>query len=438
MNRAYVDAGTANQKALTLATTAGGTAYISEVKVPLAPKPQFLIIEEYRVTSFLGDYGAGKTLSMFSLMPGEEATISVRTFKASETERQESSSVFDSHSSEALDEVEKFMQSENENKYSEDEEILKSISAAVSAEGTVNGGLVKAKVSASLTADLSSATNTSREITNRGIDRSLKKHADKVAGKRDVTINTSSRTQTTTGNEDSLTRVVKNVNLSRTLNFAFRQLNQEYITYTHLVNVKIAFSNGYEFEIVDFSNLDYILAKYMATSTQITDVKELLMVAYNNIIAFPDNSGAPQIVSMVENLTYTPTAPAGFTVTPSPAAISKWRLKKMTTQNIVNPGPNQKVFNLEGVILNVQKTILPTDAVIIDAVLGQGEALDSYSTDIQLQKVETETLNNALIQQQIDRLELAQTIVNAASPADKATIFEQVYKECCDNNAPTA
>lgn len=40
-------------------------------------KPTFLIVEEYRLSNFLGQYGAGRTVKTFSLLPGESTTISV-------------------------------------------------------------------------------------------------------------------------------------------------------------------------------------------------------------------------------------------------------------------------------------------------------------------------------------------------------------------------
>jgi hypothetical protein len=41
--------------------------------------------------------------------------------------------------------------------------------------------------------------------------------------------------------ETSFERVIENVNVSRTLNFVFRQVNQEFISLYHLTDVRIAY-----------------------------------------------------------------------------------------------------------------------------------------------------------------------------------------------------
>ena len=39
------------------------------------------LIEHYKVCAYLGDYGAGKTVRTFSLLPGERTTISVKSYR---------------------------------------------------------------------------------------------------------------------------------------------------------------------------------------------------------------------------------------------------------------------------------------------------------------------------------------------------------------------
>ena len=54
---------------------------------PVRVRPQLVIVETYRMSSFLGQYGAGRTLKTFSLLPGEKTTISVNTFRKTESDR---------------------------------------------------------------------------------------------------------------------------------------------------------------------------------------------------------------------------------------------------------------------------------------------------------------------------------------------------------------
>ncbi|MBK8474245.1 MAG: hypothetical protein IPL33_19900 [Sphingobacteriales bacterium] len=57
-------------------------SFLRSLRRPLSPdgtrfeaRPTLFIVEEYRVASFLGDYGAGKTLNTFSLLPGEKPPL---------------------------------------------------------------------------------------------------------------------------------------------------------------------------------------------------------------------------------------------------------------------------------------------------------------------------------------------------------------------------
>ena len=43
---------------------------------------------------------------------------------------------------------------------------------------------------------------------------------------------------------DAIEREIENINLSRTLNFVFRQMNQKFVTMLHLTDVRVAFFNG--------------------------------------------------------------------------------------------------------------------------------------------------------------------------------------------------
>ena len=47
---------------------------------PVAPAvPRFALVETWELRSYLGDYGLGRTLNTFSLLPGERVTITVET-----------------------------------------------------------------------------------------------------------------------------------------------------------------------------------------------------------------------------------------------------------------------------------------------------------------------------------------------------------------------
>jgi hypothetical protein len=86
--------------------SAGGIAqqpvtFYAMVKRATELRQRLLLVETYRLSSFLGNYGAGRTLKTFTLLPGETTTISVRTFNKVETTSKSASSILDSFTDES-------------------------------------------------------------------------------------------------------------------------------------------------------------------------------------------------------------------------------------------------------------------------------------------------------------------------------------------------
>ena len=70
--------------------------------------------------------------------------------------------------------------------------------------------------------------------------------------------------------------------------------------------------------------------------------------------------------------------------------------------------------------------MLPTDSVIVDSILGQGEALDCFNLKLQDNAVLESQLNNDIKQQSID-------IINAITdPIERASLYKKVFGDCCD------
>jgi hypothetical protein len=60
-------------------TTWGGAPTETEIDVEAPPDPAFFIIQVIGISSFLGDYGLGRTVKTMTLLPGEVMTMSMRT-----------------------------------------------------------------------------------------------------------------------------------------------------------------------------------------------------------------------------------------------------------------------------------------------------------------------------------------------------------------------
>lgn len=91
-----------------------GEYYFEFVKSETAEiYPMILLIETYAISNFLGNYGAGKILNTFTLLPGEKTKITIKTYSRIETKRNEASSILDSASETATASFESALENEN-------------------------------------------------------------------------------------------------------------------------------------------------------------------------------------------------------------------------------------------------------------------------------------------------------------------------------------
>jgi hypothetical protein len=116
---------------------------------------------------------------------------------------------------------------------------------------------------------------------------------------------------------------------------------------------------------------------------------------------------------------------------------------------------------IKGVILNVQEEILRTDSLIVDAILGQGDALDCFNLRIQDAEAERAYLQNAQMQVdmnikqdemalkqaaqemenyvkekeielRIEMYNLQKDIIQSVDPEVQIEKFKKVFTNCCD------
>ncbi|MEU0213081.1 hypothetical protein [Streptomyces canus] len=359
-------------------------------------KPQISLVETYRLSTFLGQYGAGRTLKTFTLLPGEKTTISIKTFRKSETTSKSASSVLDSFTKESADDFENTIQRENSDKKAQQ----KSLEWHVEAEASGSWGFASAKVSGGVKGTSASQ----REQFSKNVSNAVNKHASKASAKRDVQVNTSHEVKEQSGEETSITRQLENINVGRTLNFVFRQMNQEHITILHLVDMRVAFWNGYGESVqeVPLSGLNDLLDTYVKPDKK-NSMRQMVLDQMSAIFDYEDKLVEP---SMVETRQIGSGASA--------ETYLRWRKKTSTYRDETG-----NEITVPGVIVNVDKVVLRTEGVLVDALLGQGDALDTYSAGLQTQAVRERTLGN-------DREVLGQKLVND-SETQKAKIFQSLF-----------
>ncbi len=391
------------------------------IPIPEEITPRIFIIEKYKLSSFLGNYGAGRTVKTFSLLPGEKTKITVKTFKKTLVDNKQSSSILDSYTQESADEFEDTLNKEQTNKQVQQEKLSWHVEAEVSA----SWGWGSAKVSGGASGENASQ----REDMAKQVANSVKKHAQKASAKRDVQVNTSYERKEETGEETSIEREIENINVSRTLNFVFRQMNQEFLTLLHLVDATIGYTSGLPGSYLEdsISRLDGFFNTILNNPTANDVIKKGIGAHLCCVI---DYKG--EVISFLERKTFN-TIPNPFDPSvPLNNPQSYVKVKSDMVSTYENVASNLKK-EAPGIIVSAQLNVMRTDGIFVEALLGQGDGLDIYSHGLQDEVVREKELINSLREQEIAKMNLANSLIDR-SEAEKAKLFEQVYPCCPLNN----
>lgn len=384
---------------------------------PQGAAPQFAIIEEYTTSSFLGDYGAGQTLKTFSLLPGEKTTLRIRTYKEISSTQSRSENVLDSFSDTSTQELQNLIEAET--KYSDSSEVKNGrvvsnqmgASVSVSPGGAVGRLLgLGASASANRETTTSSSTTATRSSNARALNKALDKHVSSSNSHRAVDVNTTTDDTRRESEEKCVVRELENINKSRVLNFVFRQLLQQYVTITYLSNIKIAFTNGYQevLQIVDVDELDRLLEDTVEPAHRAA-TKERLLRDYHKVLNYKDDEipflGERKLPGTNESF---------------------WRVRKdVESRDTWYSNPDNKDeglrISVDGPILHVNTHTLRTESVVVDALLGQGEALDSFNLRAQDAKAISEKLNN------LEQLQQIRIIQGITDPIQRAEMYRNVF-----------
>ncbi|MHA1341330.1 MAG: hypothetical protein ACTSRZ_08000 [Promethearchaeota archaeon] len=387
--------------------------------------PKVFIIYEYNISSFLGDYGAGKTIKTFSLLPGESTTISIKTWQTSTETREKAQSILESNSSTAAesfsDALQRETQKSRESTRTVDTYAKVSAEASVSASASYGIGSASATAKYGFEAGVAASAKQTQKETARALSNSVRKHASTQSAKRQSSISEVASTQVTKGQETGVTREIKNINLSRVLNFVFRELNQEYITIIHLSDIKIAFSTGFsaDYHEIALYELDSFIEQYfrdgydleddeeIATGLRIPIKEKVKKYIFQYLKYIYDYKDRPfEVIEPIYIPGVEPPIPSGM-----------YRFKnqpfRLYCQEVVekNPELTDKFADVlkghidhgvDGIIVDISRHIMRTDAIIVDVFLGKGVALDDYAIASQIEAIREKQLQNAKIQLGLD------------------------------------
>lgn len=347
-----------------------------------------MLVEVYQNSIFAREYGSGKTLHTYTLLPGEQCEIYVNT---TTVDSKETSSILDSFDSQSEQNYNDEVAKQETNQESSKE--LQQINAHASARGSMGFGSAKGS------ADFSSTVQASRDAYAEKMSRSLSKHAATQSAKRIVKVDTTEHATSTT-NTSSVKRKIQNINNNRTLNFVFRQLNQSFVSIRHLVDVKVAIVE----KTVDDTGtvVSYLYDEYPLTKLNDAFKLHINPKAHEKIeeiilaqLYFFDFKGEKRKVYDTKrsgNDRYHRFVHCYTKYDKKDMQSCQKDLKLADEDNCSEP------IIVPGYILDVQEHIMKTNGVVVDALLGRNNALEPHLLRMQEQEYIAKALENRAVE----------------------------------------
>jgi hypothetical protein len=359
----------------------GGTVQTTTAPLLPDPVPTIAIVETWQVTSFLGDYGLGQTVAAESMMPGERKTISVQTWAADTSRKEQATSVFDSVDDAALTRYTDGIA----NNWGTDRSQSASLATSVGTGMDVGIPIEVVSLGVNLDTGMSSTYQLSRQDFAHSLSTHNEDHAHQVNSARRTQVGEVTEQQREEGTIRQTTRELSNTNLRRVLNFVFRELNQTYEAVTSLRDVKLVFFNGRvgSADAVNLAGIRRFLEKYL----QAGKIDEVARQLLSMLVECVDENDQPQTMLEVgtraggtfdwQDATLDEDGQLAFTDSPLDPLYT-WRVK---------PGPIAQDatddHRVPGVVTGRKNVVLRTNTVVVEALLGEADALDPYASALQ-------------------------------------------------------
>lgn len=387
---------------------------------PKKASPAIYMVMRMKMATYPGDYGAGTTISTFTLLPGEQTVIQIRDYRHNEATKTTSESVLDSYSEHAMEDLQTTIESSTAFSSEASETDTDTMAASTGGEVGVNLGIVK--IGGEAGAEASSVNTTTEAVSQQinTLNNAVSHHTQTADTQRQVEVSTDVTETEISETEKTVTRTLENVNKSCVLNFVVRQLLQRFDTITYLDNVTFAYSNGFDNsrKTGTLSSLDNLLRSVLKDANAVKKVQNDI---YTHLCNIPDHTGTR--LSFIEEVV----EEHGNCINKDQGPKKVHYVRKR--QDLVQEVNGKRIH---GVVLNVTERVMRTPAVIMDAVKGQGFALDCYN-----QKLQEAAWMGAYLANR--KTEQALEIIDAITdPLEKAKFYNNVFGTCCDTPQATA
>ena len=359
----------------------GTTEYAFVPNPPPTVEPQLMLVEEYRLSSFLGSYGVGRTLKSFSLLPGERTKLTIKTSSKTDTAAKQSQSILDSYSQESASEFENSLSDEKTNRSTSSEEM----SYHASVEGSCSWGFG----SCSAEAGAAGSSNSAREEFAKSVSSATAKHAARASANRNVQIDTTTETKKTDEQQTEIVRDIENINVGRTLNFVFCQMNQEFITLLHLIDVRVGYTNGIDpARELPLYELPELLDRVLADDVKQREAVHQRIIEELGSVRDYRGSVAPDFILLAKGS----------------EKLARYCVNREFTSTFGDP--EQYGVAVPGIIISAKSIVMRTEDVAVDAVIGEGSALDGYAERLQGEENRSKALANDRLALENKRLQL--------------------------------
>ena len=244
--------------------------------------PQFFLVEAMQLKTYYGDISPGPPQGgTRSLDPRSSETYTIIVTRSETEVVSETMTVLDSQDSTLVENVNKSMNEEASNSQSAESYDYKFDS---SFEGELSYTGLGGEVDASLSFQGSSndvrkaAANAARNAIQTQVGRTEENRRQSTR----VVAGTKEATSTL---ESTFTKSVNNPT-EKPINIGVFQLFQEYLTFVVLSDVKVAFSNGAQPDIVPLSRLDVLVGRYTADPAQAELIKKAVVAELREVLNF--------------------------------------------------------------------------------------------------------------------------------------------------------
>ncbi len=328
------------------------------------------------------------------MLPGERTKLTIKTSSTSTTTTKQAQSILDSYSRESASEFESSLSDEKSNRSSSSEEM--------GYYASVEGGASWGFGSCSAKAGANGSSNSAREEFAKSVSTATSKHAAKASANRNVQINTSSETTVTQTQDNEIVREIENINVGRTLNFVFCQMNQEIVSLLHLVDLRVGYSDGVEpMRESPLYELPELLNRVMVEDE--TKRKTVRDWIYNEVRKIRNHEGKEVNKEAKEE--------DRFVVEVQDAAGDgkRFAVNRRCASEFEEPSTRTKAM-APGIIVSSQTIVMRTEDVAVDALIGQGSALDTSAERLQEEENRRKQLANdaTWLQNQLLEAELKQ------------------------------